>query len=133
MEKVIEHGVVVGLANHTVLQRSDGSLIPIDDSAAVIRDAKGRASGAVMAFRDIRQRRLSEDALRNAEEQLRIPKCELGLIAITMVMRLSTGKDDQRGEIHGNDERHDGDGEIENEELRFAAGLVLLREKIHVR
>jgi hypothetical protein len=37
VRKVIELGTVVGLANHTILKSRDGSLIPIDDSAAPIR------------------------------------------------------------------------------------------------
>ena len=61
VEKVIEHGVVVGLANHTVLQRSDGSLIPIDDSAAPIRNEKGELIGVVLVFRDVTaERRMLE-------------------------------------------------------------------------
>ncbi|MDT7041029.1 response regulator [Candidatus Nitronereus thalassa] len=46
-------------------------LIPIDDSAAPIIDEKGKLLGAVVAFRDIRQHRLAQDALRKAEDQLR--------------------------------------------------------------
>jgi PAS domain S-box-containing protein len=39
--KVIREGLIVGLANHTVLVRRDGSEIPIDDSVAPIREATG--------------------------------------------------------------------------------------------
>jgi PAS domain S-box-containing protein len=38
VKKVMELGRVVGLANHTVIQRADGQVIPIEDSAAPIRD-----------------------------------------------------------------------------------------------
>ncbi len=48
-----------------------GELIPIDDSAAPISTEQGKIFGAVVAFRDIRQRRLTEGALRQAEDQLR--------------------------------------------------------------
>lgn len=44
--------------------------IPVDANAAPIRDDQGRITGAVVAFRDIRDRRLAEDALRRAEEEL---------------------------------------------------------------
>jgi hypothetical protein len=65
---------------------------------------------------------------------LRIPKLELRLITeMMMLLRLNAGKNDQRGEINGDDERRHGDGEIENEELGLFARPVLLLEKIHVR
>ena len=48
-----------------------------------------------------------------------------------MLLRLDAGKNQQRREIDGDNERRDGDREIKNEQLGFAAGLVLLREKIH--
>ena len=53
VEKVLREGVIVGLANHTVLVRRDGSDVPIDDSAAPIRDSQGNLFGVVMVFRDV--------------------------------------------------------------------------------
>lgn len=44
--------------------------IPIDDCAAPILDEHDRVIGGVVAFRDIRDRRLTEDALRRAQEEL---------------------------------------------------------------
>lgn len=44
--------------------------IPIDDCASPIVDDRGRVIGGVTAFRDIRYRRLAEDALRQAQEEL---------------------------------------------------------------
>ena len=49
---VIAHGVIVELANHTVLVARDGSRCPIADSAAPIRDASGQVRGVVIVFRD---------------------------------------------------------------------------------
>ena len=46
-------GVVVGLANHTVLIAKDGTERPIDDSAAPIRDEQGEVVGCVLVFRDV--------------------------------------------------------------------------------
>ena len=52
----------VGLANHTVLIRKDGSACPIDDSAAPISDERGTVSGCVLIFRDVtEQRRMERD------------------------------------------------------------------------
>jgi PAS domain S-box-containing protein len=66
--KVIEHGRSVGLANHTVLRKPDGSLTPIDDSAAPIRDDSGKLIGVVLVFRDITNERKTERVLRNTEK-----------------------------------------------------------------
>ena len=58
VEKVLADGVVVGLGSHTVLRRRDGSDIPIDDSAAPIRDADGTIAGVVLVFRDASEEKL---------------------------------------------------------------------------
>ena len=58
--RALREGVVVGLANHTVLLQKDGSERPIDDSAAPIRDDRGRVSGCVLIFRDVTPHRRSE-------------------------------------------------------------------------
>jgi len=68
VEKVTRDGVIVGLANHTLLIRKDGSEIPIDDSGAPIRDADGRMCGVVLVFRDFSEHRKSEADLRKAKE-----------------------------------------------------------------
>ena len=44
---------VMGLANHTILRRRDGTEVHIDDSGAPIRDAEGLMVGVVIVFRDI--------------------------------------------------------------------------------
>jgi PAS domain S-box-containing protein len=69
VEKVIEHGVIVGLANHTLLIRKDGSEVPIDDSGAPIRDDEGNLRGAVLVFRDFSEHRRAERELRQAKEE----------------------------------------------------------------
>ena len=55
--KVLDKGVIVGLANHTILVRRDGTEIPIDDSGAPINDRDGKTTGVVLVFRDISERR----------------------------------------------------------------------------
>jgi len=52
VDKVLRDGVIVELANHTVLRRRDGGEVPISDSAAPIRDASGAIRGVVLVFRD---------------------------------------------------------------------------------
>lgn len=65
--KALRAGVIVGLANHTILIAKDGTERPIDDSAAPIRDAEGNVRGVVLVFRDVTQRRETELALRTSE------------------------------------------------------------------
>jgi len=60
VDKVIREGVIVGLANHTLLIRKDGSEIPIDDSGAPIRDGQGGIRGIVLVFRDFTQQKRAE-------------------------------------------------------------------------
>jgi PAS domain S-box-containing protein len=58
--RALREGAVVGLANHTVLIRRDGTECPIDDSAAPIIDEHGRVSGCVLIFRDVTEQRQLE-------------------------------------------------------------------------
>jgi PAS domain S-box-containing protein len=58
--RVLHEGVVVGLANHTLLIAADGSERPIDDSGAPIRNREGRIVGVVLVFRDVSDRRRAE-------------------------------------------------------------------------
>ena len=68
VDKVMRHGVIVGLANHTVLIRKDGSEIPIDDSGAPIQDNNGGFHGVVLVFRDFSENKLAEQELRVAKD-----------------------------------------------------------------
>jgi PAS domain S-box-containing protein len=64
--RVLRDGVVMGLANHTALVGRDGRRVPIEDSAAPIRDAAGEVAGVVLVFHDVTGRRAAENALREA-------------------------------------------------------------------
>jgi PAS domain S-box-containing protein len=59
--RALREGVVVGLANHTVLLPKQGGECPIDDSAAPIRNDLGEVSGCVMIFRDVTAERRRAD------------------------------------------------------------------------
>ena len=63
VSKVQRLNRVVGLANHTVLVRKDGSEIAIDDSGAPIRKQDGELLGVVLVFRDITMQRRTRAAL----------------------------------------------------------------------
>jgi PAS domain S-box-containing protein len=62
VERVLREGHIIGLANHTVLIRPDGTEVPIDDSAAPIQDDARAIVGVVLVFRDIAERRRAEKA-----------------------------------------------------------------------
>ncbi|HEU0274920.1 MAG TPA: CHASE3 domain-containing protein [Candidatus Udaeobacter sp.] len=68
VEKVMKQGVIVGLANHTILIRKDGTEIPIDDSGAPIRDADGVMHGVVLVFRDFSEQKRASRELHAAKE-----------------------------------------------------------------
>jgi PAS domain S-box-containing protein len=54
-EKVAREGAIVGLANHTLLVRRDGTEVPTDNTAAPILDSAGSLFGLVLVFRDMTQ------------------------------------------------------------------------------
>ena len=71
VEKVIEDGIVVGLANHTVLISRDGKEYPIADSGAPILDEQGNVLGVILVFRDQTREREAERQILEAREKLR--------------------------------------------------------------
>jgi PAS domain S-box-containing protein len=70
--KVLREGMIVGLANHTILLRKDGTEVPIDDSGAPIRDADGKTMGVVLVFRDITERKRADKALKKVHDELEL-------------------------------------------------------------
>jgi len=69
--RALREGRIVELANHTLLIARDGSVRPIDDSAAPMLDANGSPLGVVLVFRDVSERKQAEEALRASEAQHR--------------------------------------------------------------
>ena len=69
-DKVMREGNVVGLANHTLLIAKDGTEIPIDDSAAPIKDDRGNITGVILVFRDVTEREQAADRLQRAHDEL---------------------------------------------------------------
>jgi two-component system cell cycle sensor histidine kinase/response regulator CckA len=57
----------VALGNDTILISKDGRRVPIDDSGAPIRDARGAIAGVIIVFHDVSERRQAEEALRRSE------------------------------------------------------------------
>lgn len=72
VERVLKEGLVVGLANHTLLIAKDGREVPIADSGAPIRDEEGNIIGVVLVFRDQTAERAARRALEESEERYRL-------------------------------------------------------------
>jgi PAS domain S-box-containing protein len=70
--RALKEGMVVGLANHTVLIAKDGSERPIADSAAPIRTEAGRVAGVVLVFRDVTEQKRSEGVLTGQKRVLEL-------------------------------------------------------------
>jgi PAS domain S-box-containing protein len=70
VQKVLEHGQVVGLANHTALLARDGHEYQIADSAAPIRNAGGEIEGVVLVFSDVTEAYRVRSELEQSRERL---------------------------------------------------------------
>ena len=81
--RALKEGVVVGLANHTVLIAKDGTERPIDDSAAPIRCVEGELVGCVLVFRDITMRKQAEERFREQAELHRVTLASIGDAVLT--------------------------------------------------
>src|SRR5262249_45046901 len=64
VSRVLREGGGVGLANHTALTARAGTVRPIEDSAAPIRDEAGGVRGVVLVFHDVTDRRRAEQTAR---------------------------------------------------------------------
>jgi PAS domain S-box-containing protein len=71
VDQALDKGIVVGLANHTVLIARDGTEYQIADSCAPIHDTKNKIQGAVLVFRDVTEAYHRRERLRESEEQHR--------------------------------------------------------------
>lgn len=71
VRRVLREGIVVGLANHTVLISKDGKEYPIADSGAPILDSERNIRGVVLVFRDQTEERRIQKAIKESEEKFR--------------------------------------------------------------
>lgn len=71
VRRVLREGIVVGLANHTVLISRDGREFPIADSGAPIFDENRNIIGVVLVFRDQTEERRIQKAIQESEEKFR--------------------------------------------------------------
>jgi diguanylate cyclase (GGDEF)-like protein/PAS domain S-box-containing protein len=64
IRRVIQSGITLGLANHTVLISRYGTEYSIADSAAPIKDGRGKILGVVIVFRDVTEEKKRQDQIR---------------------------------------------------------------------
>ena len=86
--KIIRKGIIIGLANHTLLISKDGRKMPIDDSGTPIKDREGEIVGVVLVFHDVSERKKMEEALRKVDRTLKV------LSECNQVLVHSTGESD---------------------------------------
>ena len=100
--RALRDGVIVGLANHTVLVARDGTERPIADSAAPIRGDGGVILGAVLVFRDVSDDRQAELALNHslAREQSWAARLRQ-VAAASLTINAATTQDSIVGVIDG--------------------------------
>jgi diguanylate cyclase (GGDEF)-like protein/PAS domain S-box-containing protein len=61
--RVLETGVITELNNHTILLSKNGRVIPVEDSAAPIRDPDGHITGVVIVFRDFTDKKEKQEQI----------------------------------------------------------------------
>jgi C4-dicarboxylate-specific signal transduction histidine kinase len=66
----LQQGTIVALENHTLLITKEGTEIPINDSAAPIKNELGKVLGAVLVFHDNIEQQQSEALLQRKNERL---------------------------------------------------------------
>lgn len=85
VKKALEGNVVLNLPENTILINKNGLEIPIDDSAAPIKDDRDNIMGAVLVFRDISDRKQAEASRKQQIEQENL---------VTFLTEINQAKDD---------------------------------------
>jgi PAS domain S-box-containing protein len=82
VSRVLKEGLIVGLANHTLLISKNGVEIPIADSGAPIKNTNGEIVGVVMVFRDQSEERAKQKELQESEAKFRsfIESAPVGIV-----------------------------------------------------
>ena len=82
VQKVLEKGEIVGLANHTILVSKNGVEYQIADSAAPIKNKEGEITGVVLVFSDITGTYTAQKQIKENEERYRslLNNLEAGIV-----------------------------------------------------
>ncbi len=90
VDKVLRLGTIMGLANHTLLIRKDGSEVPIDDSGSPIKDPSGAVRGVVLIFKDFSEHKAAEKAIDPSQSGFAKRKSGQGPVLATLSHELRT-------------------------------------------
>jgi diguanylate cyclase (GGDEF)-like protein/PAS domain S-box-containing protein len=63
VEMVLRDGKAGELKKHTILITRDGRKIPVEDSAAPVKDSQGNISGAVLVFHDVTEKKRAQQQI----------------------------------------------------------------------
>jgi PAS domain S-box-containing protein len=72
VEKVLQNGYIVGLANHTVLISKNGTENQIADSGSPITNSSGNITGVVLVFRDVTEEYKIQKAMMEKDNEITI-------------------------------------------------------------
>ena len=78
--RVLRDNTVVVLANHSALLTRNGGEIPVEDTAAPIRDRAGKVTGVVIVFHDVTANRRTQAELMAAHEETVIERNRLSAL-----------------------------------------------------
>jgi|GEM_PF-1962271 len=78
--RVSHEGVTVHLTGPILLLARDGRRIPVEDSAAPIRDGDGLISGVVLVFQDVIEKRRRQEELAAVRDQLAADLARMSLL-----------------------------------------------------
>lgn len=120
---VIGDGNSIELSHHAVVA-GDGTEIPIDDSAAPIRDDRGNIIGLVLVFRDVTERKMAQEALAQSEEWHRALVDTAGTASLGIAV-LQDSEDREAAVVFANDQLCDLLGYSREELLRLSADDLL--------
>jgi diguanylate cyclase (GGDEF)-like protein/PAS domain S-box-containing protein len=94
--EVMRSGATVELKSHTVLHTRDGRMIPVEDSAAPVRDAQGDISGVVLVFHDVTEQKRAQQQIErqaNYDDLTGLPNRRLFMDRLTQAMKESHRSD----------------------------------------
>jgi signal transduction histidine kinase/CheY-like chemotaxis protein len=112
----------IALSNHTLLVRSDGTTVPIDDSAAPVVDEDGKVLGAVLVFRDATERQQLQSNLLVADRMV-----SMGMLAAGVAHEVNN----PLASVMANVEFADRDVAELERRLGASTGLTEIREALH--
>ncbi len=93
VNKVLKHGKIVGLANHTKLISKTGKEYQISDSGAPIKDVNGCITGVILVFRDVTEEYRMHELLKVNEKKMssifRVAPIGIGLVKNRVLLEVN--------------------------------------------